>query len=101
MSRVLAALMPGVSGADFTGEFKGNANAQALERATEITVYSNAVGNIEVTDTDEGTTWYDTGEDAIIGSYTLTKVPACRGIRVAGIVAATPAPVKVLVRHGI
>lgn len=101
MARVAADLMPGRSGNDFTAEFKGRHNAVALERATEITVYSNAAGNIEVSVDAEGTAWEDTTEDAVDGVYTMTKVPVCRGIRVAGVAAASPAPVHIVVRHGI
>lgn len=99
MSKLWAELMPGLSGVDFTGEFTGRANRQALERATAVSVYSNAVGNIEVSPDDEPGTWYDTGEDAVVGLYTMVKVPVGRAIRVAGIVAATPAPVRIQVRH--
>jgi len=100
MARLTAELMPGRSGANYTAEFAGNPNAQALERATEITVIAGAAGNIEVTPDDAGTTWYDTGENAINGLMTMLQTPVCRGIRVAGIAAAATPPVRILVRHG-
>jgi len=100
MARLAADLIPGRSGVNYTAEFSGNPNGQGLERATEITVISTAVGNIEVTPDVEATTWYVTGEAAIVGLYTMTKTPVCRGIRVAGVAAAATPPVRVLVRHG-
>jgi hypothetical protein len=101
MSRVCAELMPGRSGADYTAEFSGSHNAQALERATEITLYGGtAAGVVEVSV--DGVTWVASGTAIAASGLTHMASPTvCRGIRVAGQAAATPAPVRVLVRHGI
>lgn len=101
MSRVLAELIPGVDGSgDYTAEFVGSVNEPALAAATELTIaYATAGKNIEVTF--DGVNWLDTGVDTIAAVTTLTVVPACVGIRVAGVTAATPAPVRILVRTAV
>lgn len=101
--RIAADLMPGRSGNNYTAEFTGRHNAQALERATEITVYGGVAANvIEVSDTDDGTVWRASG--AVIAASGLTHIsspPVCRAIRVAAEVAAAQPPVKIIVRHGL
>lgn len=101
MSRVAAKLMPGRSGTDYTAEFSGNHNAQALERATEITIYGGtAAANVEITQDDVN--WVDSGTDVAAGGVThIASPPVCRGIRIAGEAPAATPPVVVFVRHGI
>lgn len=101
MARLAADLMPGQSGADFTAEFIGSANEQALDRATEMTVYGGtAAAAIEVLDPD-GSTWRATGTAVAASGYThFSSVPVCKGVRVAGEAAAATPPVRVRVRHG-
>jgi hypothetical protein len=101
MARLAAQLMPGTSGSDFTASFSGSANEQALDRATEMTVWGGtAAAAIEVLDPD-GTTWRATGTTVAASGYThFTSVPVCKGVRIAGMAAASPPPVRISVRHG-
>lgn len=103
MSRVAAMLMPGRSGTDYTAEFAGNHNAQALERATEITIYGGtAAAAVEVSDVDTPGTWRASGTTIAASGLThMSSPPVCRAIRVAGEAAAATPPVVILVRHGI
>lgn len=101
--RIAADLMPGRSGNNYTAEFTGRPNAQALERATEITLYGGtAAAVVEVSDTDDGTVWRASG--TVIAASGLTHIsdpPVCRAIRVVGEAAAAVPPVKIIVRHGL
>lgn len=101
MSRILSELMPDVDGSgDFEAQFSGSINQPALAAATEISIYyGTAAKNIEVTV--DGTNWVDTGVDTVVGVTTLADPPACVGIRVAGVTAATPPPVRILVRDDV
>lgn len=103
MSRLLTELIPDANGAgDLTAEFTGSPNQAALERATEITIYGGtAAAAVEISIEEEPGSWVATGTTIAAGGLTtLAPPPACRAIRVAGEVAATPAPVRILVRHG-
>lgn len=102
MPRVAAQLIPGQSGANFTAEFTGSPNEQALDRATEITIWAGtAAAAVEVLDPD-GATWRATGTTIAASGYThLVNPPVCKGIRVAGMAPAATPPVRISVRHEI
>ena len=103
-ARVAAQLVPNLSGGgpNFTAQFDGNPNRQALERATEITLYGGtAAAAVEVLDADDAT-WRASG--TVVAASGLTHIaspPVCHGIRVAGEAPAAVPPVRVLVRHGL
>jgi len=101
MSRVITELLPDVDGSgDFEAQFSGSVNEPALAAATEISIYyDTAAANIEVTI--DGVNWEDTGTDTLAGVTTITSPPACKGIRLGAVAAATPAPARVFVRTAV
>lgn len=103
-ARMVAQLLPTLSGAgpNFTAEFTGSPNEQALDRATEITVWGGtAAAAIEVLDPN-GVNWRASGTVVAAAGIThFASPPVCKGIRVAGEAPANPAPVRVSVRHGL
>lgn len=102
-ARILASLIPGTSGANFTAEFSGSQNKQALERATEITLYGGTSASIvEVSDDETPGVWRASGTAIAPSGLThFASPPACRAIRVAGQAPAAVPPVICLVRHGL
>lgn len=102
MSRVRSQLIPDMSGANFTAEFTGSPNQQALDRATEITIWGGtAAAAVEVLDPN-GTNWRATGTTIAASGLThLSSPPVSIGIRVAGEAPAGTPPVRILVRHDV
>ena len=101
MARVVSQLIPGQSGANFTAQFDGNANEQALDRATEITVWGGtAAAAVEILDPNG--TWRASGTVVPASLVThFASPPVCKGIRVAGEAPAATPPVRVSVRHDV
>ncbi|HEY6022402.1 MAG TPA: hypothetical protein VIY48_21845 [Candidatus Paceibacterota bacterium] len=99
--QLTAELLPDKSGANYTAQFTGNANSQALERASQITIYyATAAVAIEIAADEEGTTWVASGLTTTANVTLIANPPACRAIRLAGVAAAPTPPARILVRHG-
>lgn len=101
MSRILSELIPDVDeSGDFEAQFSGSVNEPALAAATEISIFYDTAGkNIEVTA--DGTNWEDTGTDTVAGVTTIASPPACKGIRLGSVAAASTPPARVLVRTAV
>lgn len=105
MARSLAELFPSPNGANFDAEWKGTINLVGLHNATDLTFITLAAvtGAVQVayTKTPSAGDWTPLSPAVTLTASTattLTITPAVKAIRVTGVTAANPPPIRLIAR---